>query len=57
MAELAVAKIIRYRETAVALRRHAGRLRPDQATVIKQLLALADGWEQLADSVQKERLP
>jgi hypothetical protein len=44
----------RYRETAAALRRQAGQLRSDQAG-IKQLLSLADGWDQLAASVEKER--
>jgi hypothetical protein len=52
--ESAASRITRYRETAATLRRQAGQLRSDQAG-IKQLLSLANGWDQLADSVEKER--
>jgi hypothetical protein len=45
----------RYRETAAALRRHAVQFRSDHAAV-KQLLSLANGWDQLAASVEKEQL-
>ena len=49
------ARIIRYRETAATLRRLAGQIRSDQ-TAVEQLLSLADSWDQLAASVEKERL-
>src|SRR3979409_1151505 len=52
--EPAASRITRYRETAATLRRQAGQLRSDQAG-IKQLLSLADGWDQLAARVEKER--
>jgi hypothetical protein len=45
----------RYRETAATLRRQAVQFRSDHAAV-KQLLSLADGWDQLAASVEKEQL-
>jgi hypothetical protein len=48
-------RITRYRDTAAALRRQAGELRSDQQTVVKQLLTLADGWDRLAASVEKEQ--
>ena len=54
MAEAVEARIIRYRETATALRRQAEQLPPHNAT-IKQLHALADGWDQLAVSVEIEQ--
>jgi hypothetical protein len=46
-------RITSYRDTAAALRRQAGELRSDQQPTIKQLLALADGWDRLADAVEK----
>ena len=48
-------RITSYRDTAAALRRQAGELRSDQQPTIKQLLALADGWDRLADGVEKEK--
>jgi hypothetical protein len=54
MTEAIEARIIRYRETVAALRRQTERLRSDNAA-ITQLLDLADGWEQLVDSVETEQ--
>jgi hypothetical protein len=54
MAESAELRVTRCRETAAILRRQAGQIRSDNATV-KLLLALADGWDQLA-SIEKEQL-
>jgi hypothetical protein len=48
-------RITSYRDTAAALRRQAGELRSDQQAAVKQLLGLADGWDRLAASVEKEQ--
>jgi hypothetical protein len=48
-------RIDRYRETAAALRRQTEEIRADQAAV-ERLLSLADGWDDLAASVEREHL-
>jgi hypothetical protein len=55
MVERPELRITLYRDTAAALRRQAGELRSDQQAAVKQLLGLADGWDRLAASVEKEQ--